>query len=149
MRHVEFAFLHVSDAHDWMLLDPDNTGLERGRGRFQGAGIPRRGLAVPLGRHELLVTVHGPRDLKTATQGAPRPLLLKLHRESTFDDIHYLAEQLFRFTAMSWRRPFPSSQPVTILYSEMMAKLLGQLREVRNWNSDMVNTRLQTSRWFL
>jgi hypothetical protein len=145
---VEFAFVHVSGDHDWMVFDPANKGLDR-RGRIKGAGLSRRGQAVRLGRSEMLVTVLGPGDLKTATQGAPQPLLLTLHRESTFQDLEYLAEQLFRFTGMSWRRPFPASKPVTILYSELIAGLLGQLREVRNWNSDQVGGRLQLSRWFL
>ena len=41
-----------------------------------------------------------------------KPLLLKLHRESTFTDMEYLAGQAFRFTAMSWRpRPRRPSRP--------------------------------------
>jgi argonaute-like protein implicated in RNA metabolism and viral defense len=72
-----------------------------------------------------------------------------VHPESTFTDLDYLAAQVFRFTAMSWRRPYPSSQPVTILYSDLIAGLLGQLRQVTNWNSDMISTKLRWSRWFL
>ena len=66
----------------------------------------------------MLVSVSGPYDLELPSQGAPRPLLIKLHRESTFRDLDYLAGQVFRFTALSWRRPYPSSKPVTILYSD-------------------------------
>jgi len=29
------------------------------------------------------------------------------------------------------------------------ASLLGQLRHVKNWNADIVSTRLRASRWFL
>jgi hypothetical protein len=87
--------------------------------------------------------------MKLPLQGAPRPLLLKLHRESTFTDLDYLAGQAFRFTALSWRRFYPSSKPVTILYSDLIAGLLGQLRHVSNWNADMISTKLRHSRWFL
>ena len=87
--------------------------------------------------------------MKLPTQGLPRPLLLKLHRASTFTDIEYLPSQAFRFTALSWRRPYPSSKPVTIMYSDLIASLLGRLRQVRNWNADIVSTKLRTSRWFL
>jgi len=81
---------------------------------------------------------------------APRPLLLRLHRASTFTDIEYLAGQAFRFTALSWRRFYPSSMPVTILYSDLIASLLGRLRHVRNWNSDILSSAaFRTSRWFL
>lgn len=97
----------------------------------------------------MLVTVKGPREMKSESQGAPKPLQLKLHRESTFTDIDYLAGQLFRFTAMSWRRPYPSTKPVTILYSDLIAGLLGKLRHVTNWNSDVIFGKLRYSRWFL
>lgn len=145
---VEFAFLHVSDQHPWMMLDRSSAGVRHGR-RLKGQFVPDRGHAVRIGRNELLVSVSGPRDLKLPLQGAPRPLLLKLHHASTFTDLDYLAGQVYRFTAMSWRRPYPSSQPVTILYSDLIAGLLGQLRQVTNWNSDMISTKLRWSRWFL
>ena len=92
----------------------------------------------------------GPRDMKHRLQGLPRPLLLMLHRESTFTDLEYLARQVFRFTYMSWRRPYPSKKPVTILYSDLIAELLGNLRHVKNWNADIVSSpSLRDKRWFL
>ena len=142
---VEFAFLHLSDEHDWALFDQNSEGY-RGRGQH----VPRRGHAVRVSRSEMLVSVTGPHDMKLPLQGVPRPLLLKLHRESTFSDLDYLAGQVFRFTYMSWRRPYPSRTPVTILYSELIAGLLGHLRHVRNWNADIVSSpELRDSRWFL
>jgi hypothetical protein len=50
---------------------------------------------------------------------------------------------------MSWRTLYPSKGPVTIQYSDRIAELLGQLRAVTNWNSDMVSTKLNGSKWFL
>jgi hypothetical protein len=32
--------------------------------------------------------------------------------------------------------------PVTIMYSDLIADLLGHLRHVRNWNADTVATKL-------
>jgi hypothetical protein len=145
---VEFAFLHVSEQHPWMVFDCSSGGIKQGR-HTKGKLVPERGHAIRIGRSEVLVSVSGPRDLKLPLQGAPRPLLLKLHDESTFTDLDYLAGQAYRFTAMSWRRPYPSSKPVTILYSDLIASLLGQLRQVTNWNSDLISTRLRWSRWFL
>lgn len=145
---VEFAFVNVVAESPWMILDERAEGIKAGRG-YKGKCVANRGFAVPISKSEMLVTVTGPRELKTERQGAPRPLLLKLHRESTFTDIDYLAGQLFRFTAMSWRRPYPTSKPVTILYSDLIAGLLGKLRHVTNWNSDVVFGKLRYSRWFL
>lgn len=153
---VEFAFVHVSEDHDWMLFDRNSEGVQDFqvpdrllRGQIKGECVPERGYAIPLGRSELLLAVTGPRDLKTPLQGTPKPLLLHLHRESTFTDLEYLGGQLYRFTALSWRSFFPSNRPVTILYSDLIARLLGELRDVRNWNPDMLLTALRGSRWFL
>jgi hypothetical protein len=153
---VEFAFLHVSEDHSWYLLDRNSAGKQDWivrdaflRGRIKGECVPERGYAVPLGRYEILLTVTGPRELRTPLQGVPHPLLLKLHPESTFHDLEYLAGQVYRFTALSWRSFLPSSHPVTILYSDRIATLLGRLRYVKNWNPDVLTTQLRGSRWFL
>ena len=153
---VEFAFVHVSEQHDWMLFDRNSKGAKDWqvadpllRGQVKGDFVPERGYAVPLGRSEILLSVTGPRALVTPLQGAPRPLLLKLHRESTFHDLEYLAAQTYRFTELSWRSRLPSTKPVTILYSDLIASLLGRLRYVRNWNPDILSTMLRNSRWFL
>ena len=153
-RSVEFAFVHVSDEHDWALFDTTAPGtgnwrLPSGSRTAKGRGVPQRGHAVTVSRSEILLTVTGPYDMKVATQGLPGPLLLRLHPASTFTDIEYLSGQAFRFTALSWRRFYPSGTPVTILYSDLIASLLGRLRHVRNWNADVISTAVRTSRWFL
>lgn len=153
-RSVEFAFVHVSVEHDWALFDTTAPGagnwrLPSGSRMAKGRGVPQRGHAVTVSRSEILLTVTGPYDMKVATQGLPGPLLLRLHPASTFTDIEYLAGQAFRFTALSWRRFYPSGTPVTILYSDLIASLLGRLRHVRNWNADVISTSFRTSRWFL
>jgi hypothetical protein len=153
---VEFAFLHVSEDHGWMVFDLHEEGRQDWRpaerwqrGKVKGEFVPDRGYAVPLGRWQILLTVTGPGQLKTPLQGTPRPLLLVLHRESTFRDLSYLAGQVYRFTSLSWRSFLPGSRPVTILYSDRIASMLGKLRQVRNWNPDALGTQLQGSRWFL
>lgn len=153
-RAVQFAFVHVSDEHDWYLFDTaaqgvGNAAMPSGRRQPKGRYVPQRGHAVTISSCEVLLTVSGPYDIKRPTHGLPRPLLLKLHRASTFTDIEYLAGQAFRFTALSWRRFYPSRSPVTIMYSDLIASLLGQLRHVRNWNADILRTAFRTSRWFL
>src|SRR5438309_3967 len=70
-------------APDWQVADPHL------RGQKKGEYVPNRGYAIPLGRSEILLSVIGPKGLLTPLQGAPRPLLLKLHRESTFHDLEY------------------------------------------------------------
>lgn len=153
-RAVEFAFVHVIDDHDWQLFDTTSDGgataiMPSGNRQRKGRFVPRRGHAVLVSPTEVLVTVTGPYDIKRPTHGLPRPLQLKLHPSSTFTDIEYLAGQAFRFTALSWRRFYPSNRPITIMYSDLIASLLGRLRHVRNWNADILRTAFPTSRWFL
>lgn len=142
---VEFAFVHVSTEHDWVMFDRDSPGVgswgDRGStGAVKGRYVPERGHAVPIGTREMLLSTGGPRDLKSALHGVPKPLLLKVHPLSTFTDIEYLARQAYRFTSMSWRTMYPSRIPVTILYSDLIANLLGHLRHVKNWNADTLTT---------
>ncbi|WP_034270603.1 argonaute/piwi family protein [Actinospica robiniae] len=146
---IDFAFLHVSDDHDWLMFDPTGAGRRSGR-RTIGKAVPTRGLAVEASGSEMLITVTDAADMKQPLQGAPRPLKIQLHRESTFTDLHYLAGQVLRFSALSWRRFFPDHLPVTIRYSTLIADLLGHLRAVTNWNPDSIfTTELRHSRWFL
>lgn len=153
-RSVEFAFVHVSEEHDWSLFDTTAPGqgswrMPSGGRQPKGRGVPPRGHAVTISPREILLSVTGPYDIKLPTQGLPKPLLLKLHPASTFSDIEYLAGQAFRFTSLSWRRFYPSSRPITVLYSDLIASLLGRLRQVRNWNADIVLAAFRTRGWFL
>ena len=67
---VEFAFLHASEDHDWMVFDLHEEGRQDWRpaerwqrGKVKGEFVPDRGYAVPLGRSEILLTVTGPGQL--------------------------------------------------------------------------------------
>ena len=64
--------------------------------------------------------------------GVPIPVLLQvhLHQHSTFTDLHYLSEQVLKFTGLSWRSTLPASDPVTIYYSELIARQLGRLHAI-------------------
>lgn len=103
-----------------------------------------------LSDQESLLSVTGPAELKFSSQGCPEPLHLKLHKLSTFQDIIYLSRQVFDFAHMSWKTFTPLSLPVTIEYSNAIARLLGRLRHVKNWNSDVLQTtELSKTLWFL
>ena len=147
---VEFAFVHVVDNHPFLLFDTRQRGERDYRtGQMKGESVPMRGLYQPLSAREALVTLTGPKELKQADDGIPFPVLLSLHRSSTFVDLDYLARQVFHFSAHSWRSFLPASMPVTIVYSQLIARLLGNLARLPKWNSDSIRGRLGRSRWFL
>ena len=145
---VKYAFVHVSDSHNWMLFEPTSPGVKFGRG-MKGKAVPQRGQCVPLGPNTALLTLSGPYQVKTAHHGCPHPVLINIHEDSTFKSLDYLARQVFNLTFMSWRGFNPSMLPVSISYSNMIVDLLGHLRHVKNWNSETLATALKERRWFL
>ena len=140
--------VQVSADHDWKLFDPASDGAPYRQSR-KGVAVPARGQIVPLGPRAALVTLTGAQQLKTDLQGCPAPMLVSIHPDSTFTSLDYIAEQVFNLTFMSWRSFMPSYQPVSVSYPNMVVKLLGNLRQIPNFNPDILITRLRESRWFL
>lgn len=153
-HEVEFAFLDISKHHNFLFYDPNQEGVAyyapgAGRGT-KGMGVVARGQCRQLSARAALLQLVGPNELKTNAQGAPRPLLVELHPDSDFTDLTYLVRQIFHFSYLSWRSFFPSEEPVTILYSRLIAKALGNLRPMSGWRSDALTVgHLRNSMWFL
>lgn len=144
--NVEYAFVHVAQDHPYLLFDTAQRGVgNTGKGEY----APTRGFYLSLSWRSMLVTLTGPRELKQAGNGLPMPVQLLLHRDSTFRDMTYLAKQVVNFAAHSWRGFHPSPMPVTVSYSQLVAKMLGQLAGVDQWNPDAILNRIGTTRWFL
>lgn len=142
---LRFAFLHVKQDHPYLLFDDDSIGT-KGRGEK----TPIRGLFAEVGHNETLLTLTGPQQLKRPTDGLPKPLLLSLHRDSTFTDIIYLTKQVYWFSNHSWRSFLPAAMPVTIYYSDLVAGLLGRLDRLGSrWSPSVMLGKIGTTRWFL
>lgn len=147
---VDLAFLHIADNHPYLLFDEKQGGaFDYKTKKTKGVYAPQRGLFLRLSGQEVLLATTGAKDIKQAEHGLPRPILLKLHRNSTFADTTYLARQVFNFTCHSWRSFFPAPMPVTILYSDLIANLLGNLDKVSSWDVDSMLGRIGRTRWFL
>lgn len=152
---VEFAFLDISTYHPYNIFDPDQSGFsywnwEKKKSGLKGKGVPKRGFCVQLDNHRGLLQLTGPGDVKTEDQGLPRPLLVELHKDSDFTDLTYLLRQIYHFSFLSWRTFFPSPEPITITYSRLIARLLGNLKAVTGWNSNVIMYGpLKDRRWFL
>ena len=149
---VEYAFVHISRSHPWKVFDLKSSGInhwENGKRETKGEYVPTRGCCVPLGPNAALLCLTGPPQLKTPLQGCPEPILVSLHRESTFHSLDYVVEQIFKLTFMSWRSFFPATMPVTVYYSNLIAEILGKLKDIPHWNPDILLTKLRESAWFL
>jgi hypothetical protein len=150
---VEFAFLDISWSHPYQIFDPAEKGKSywtEGVKRIKGKGVPTRGICLQLDKSRGLLHLTGPGDIKTEEQGLPQPLLVELHSESTFTDLTYLLRQIYHFSYMSWQSFFPSTEPVTIKYSRLIARMLGNLNLISDWDSTALSVgNLRGRRWFL
>jgi hypothetical protein len=145
-QHVEFAFLTVSHEHPFLVFDPAEHGASQ---NGKGAYAPARGIIVQTERYSRLINTSGTSLVKRAGLPLPRPLQVYLHRYSTFTDLHYLTEQVLKFTTLSWRSTLPATDPVTIFYSELIAGQLARLKQIPDWSPALLNAGLRTSKWFL
>lgn len=140
---IEYAFLKISEDHGLHMFDSATAGEQKGR------FAPQRGKTFKLSKHEVLVYLIGQRELRHATDGHPRGLILDVHMDSTFKDIKYLSAQLHSFASHSWRSYFPNPLPVTISYSELIARNLGWLNQLPGWNDSVMIGKIGQSQWFL
>lgn len=147
---VEFAFLHVAHEHDTVLFDSDNSGVKSfSAGLMKGEFAPLRGTYLTLNKLNAILALTGSKEVKKPTDGLPYPVLLHLHRESTFTDLKYLSEQVYTFACHSWKSFDMSGMPVTIGYSQLIARLLGRLGALPHFSVDSIHGRLNRLRWFL
>lgn len=147
---VEFAFLHVAHDHDTVLFNSDNPGVKSfSAGVMKGEFAPLRGTYLTLNRSNAILALTGSKEVKKPTDGLPYPVLLHLHRASTFTDMKYLSEQVYTFACHSWKSFDMSGIPVTIGYSQLIARLLGRLGALPHFSVDSIHGRLNRLRWFL
>jgi len=148
--HVDFAFVHVALDHSTVLFDSSNPGSKVWNSEeLKGEFVPVRGKYLILNKRSSLLSLTGPGQIKKPTHGLPYPVLLYLHRESSFTDLDYLTKQVFTFASHSWRSFDMAGMPVTILYSQWIARLLGRLTALPHFSVDSVHGRLNRLRWFL
>ena len=141
--NIEYAFLKISEHHGLHMFDTSSANETKGK------YAPPRGKYLKLSDYEMLVYLIGQNELKQASDGHPRGLILNVHRDSTFKDIKYLSTQLFNFSSHSWRSYFPNPMPVTISYSDLIARNLGWLNQVPGWNDSVMIGKIGQTQWFL
>jgi hypothetical protein len=147
---VRHAFVHVSERHPFIAFDTTQDGVrDPDTGRTKAQYAPVRGRCLQLGSREMLLFLTGPHQVKRPEDGTPRPLLLELHRDSSFTDLQYLTEQVYAFACHSWRTFLPTSLPVTIQYPNLIADSLGKLSRLAQWNPDVMLDRIGKTLWFL
>jgi hypothetical protein len=95
---VDFAFLEINQHHPYLLFDEGQEGVRDFETKqTKGAYAVERGKMLRLSKAEILLVLTGPHDVKRPEDGLPSPILLRLHRQSTFTDMTYLARQVYAF----------------------------------------------------
>lgn len=154
---VQTAFLTIESMHPYLVVAPYEQGRKAFVELFNGTrgqatvGVcaPTRGLMIDLGRSKRLLCLNGPLLMKREGESIPRPIQIDLHPRSTYTDMFALTRQVFHFTGLSWRSMLPVTEPVTIYYPYLIAKMLGRFSALTDWSDDLLDTRLSRSRWFL
>lgn len=129
-------FMRLDDSHLYDIADGRNDTC-----------VAPKGLAVRLGPQRMLLQAEGAGPL-----GPPDgPLLVELDSRSDGDgnELEGLVEQAYRLGHANWRGFNARSQPVTLVYGQLLARLVGYLEEVDTWDPALLRSDLQGRPWFL
>lgn len=154
---IQFAFLTIGKYHPFKLYEPNQMGISKNK---LGKYVPNRGANIILDRSSCLVQMLGPQEIKTEKHGFSNPIYIRLRlpeRNSTkseierllFTDLAYIVQQIYSFTYLNWRGFLPQEKPATMLYSDLIARLLGKLRKIEGWDPSVLNFSLKRKKWFL
>lgn len=159
---IQFAFVTISDSHPFLLFDTLQKGVPKFNGSnvLKGEFIPDRGSNVFIDSTTCLLQMFGAKELKTGIHGMTPPIQIKIRTPQNnfenlevnkylFTDLSYIVQQVYSFSYLSWRSFLPHQLPATMLYSNLISKLLGKLRNIEGWDSDHLNYKLKRKKWFL
>jgi Piwi domain len=137
MTNLPVAFLRIDDSSLFEFLEAQNPTY-----------APPKGLTLRLTDRRALVQVESGSTLGPAR----RPLLVELDPRSTVDpgeDFGSLVLQVFRLGHANWRGFNARSKPVTLLYGERLAELVGYMTQRGEWDPSAMRAELASRPWFL
>ncbi|MCD4734435.1 MAG: hypothetical protein K8R53_00190 [Bacteroidales bacterium] len=158
---IKFAFVTISKIHPSILFDTNQQGVSKyGSTQRIGKYIPPRASNIFINTETSLVQMLGAYELKTSKHGMSSPIQIRIRtpqgnfedqelRDMMFYDLSYITQQIFSFTYLSWRSFLPREEPATMLYSNLISRLLGKMRKIPEWDADKLNYTLKRKKWFL
>jgi hypothetical protein len=123
----QYGIAHLSYNHNLRMY------LDGGRNR------PKRGTFVQIS------TLQG---LLHLGDYGENPLLVRLDKRADYKDLYATSKQVLFFCHLSYLDFKPASKPVTIRYPSLMAKMVSELRQLSDWDPDILNT-LSDKLWFI
>lgn len=147
---IKFAFVTISERHPYVLFDEKNQRGRSVRRRTVGTFVPKRMTNWVLDEQSCLVQFSGVDEMISPYHGFSTPVLIRIHEQSTFRDLHAIAQQAFNFAFVSWRSFRPAKEPVTLGYANRISWMLTNLRRVDGWRPEVVNSSaMRGKKWFL
>jgi len=138
---IKYALLHLNSYSSYRVFDTTDFTY-----------VPLIGLTIRLSSHQAILVTDGRRQYsKRPYVGTPNVLEVTMDRESTMDfkEFPRLVEQVYRFSYVNWRGFNARTIPITINYPYLIARLVGNLEDVSNWNMIITNGKLVDKAWFL
>jgi len=138
---IEYALLHLNSFSNFKLFDTTHKTC-----------TPLAGLEVNLSRNSALLLSDGRSETGTRPYlGVPSVLEITMNKSSTMDlgEFPRLIKQIYDFAHINWRGFNAKTIPVTINYSYLIARLIGNLESIEAWNAIIANGKLVDKAWFL
>jgi len=104
-----------------------------------GNDTPKRGTFIQIATYQALLHLGG---------NSPVPVLIRLDKRSSYKDIYAITKQVLFFSHLSHRSFKPPNKPVTVTYPNRMAKLVTELKQVPDWDIDVLN-KMSDKLWFI
>jgi hypothetical protein len=124
---IQYGIAHLSYNHNFRIY------------LNEGCTTPERGTFIQISTRQAIIHFGG--DNGT-------PLLIQVDRRSNYIDLYSMTKQILFFCHLSYRSFKPANEPVTISYPRRMAKIVSELKQLSNWDSDILNT-LSDKLWFI
>lgn len=124
--NIQYSLTHVSLYHNYRFT----SGIEY--------NFPNSGTFISISSRQVLLHLGG----------NTTPILIRLDKRSTYNDIFKITQQIYYFTHLSYHSFIPDRKPVTIKYSNLIAKKAHRLKQIPNWDSSMLD-KLNGIPWFI
>lgn len=125
--NIQYSLVHLSYYHNFRGFK--NLGQDR----------PDRGTFIQLSSRQALLHMGGRSVV---------PIQIRLDNRSEYKDLYEITRQVLSFAHLSYRTFIPPSQPVTIKYPNLMAKMVSELKKVPDWDYSILN-KLNDTLWFI
>ena len=122
---IEYCFVKASFIHNYRMFE--NEGNKN----------VRAGKCVYISNNQALISF---------TKNIPAHIIID--KRSTFTDLFYICKQMYYFSHLSVRGFQPSHKSVTLLYPQLMMRLLINLKEIPSWDSDALKS-IEDKLWFV